>query len=174
MASERSIQRTSQGVPRYDGTPELFPMYKEEALQFLMTFEYRKRYLAGPRLASELEGTARMAIRTMTLRDPQWISHPRGVYTLLEKLESVVSKPSLVEGSRYIMKFFYNLQRRKQETMTSWIARHRRSLVGGQPGSQEDPEGVQLQEDRMGGFLMGDRFKSRRRRMRCRVTSGRP
>ena len=103
-------------------------MYKEEALQFLMTFEYRKRYLAGPRLASELEGTARMAIRTMTLRDPQWISHPRGVYTLLEKLESVVSKPSLVEGSRYIMKFFYNLQRKKQETMTSWIARHSEAL----------------------------------------------
>ncbi len=126
--SERTIHRTSDGVPKYDGTPELLTAYREEALQYLMTFEYRKRYLVGPRLAKELEGTARVAIRTNVIQNPQWLSHPRGVYTLLQHLEDVIAKPSLPEASRFVMKFFYNLQWRKQETMTSLIARHGEAL----------------------------------------------
>jgi len=78
-----SILRTKDGVPKYDGTPELLPLYKEEAVQYLMTFEHKKRYLAGPRLLQELEGTAKVAVRNKTLRNPQWLSHPRGVYVLL-------------------------------------------------------------------------------------------
>ena len=123
-----SILRTKEGVPKYDGTPELLPLYKEEAVQHLMTFEHKKRYLAGPRLLQELEGTAKVAVRNKTLRNPQWLSHPRGVYVLLEHLEEVVARPSLVEASRFIMKFFYGLQRKKSETMTSWITRHSEAL----------------------------------------------
>lgn len=123
-----SILRTKDGVPKYDGTPELLPLYKEEAVQYLMTFEHKKRYLAGPRLLQELEGTAKVAVRNKTLRNPQWLSHPRGVYVLLEHLEEVVARPSLVEASRFIMKFFYGLQRKKSETMTSWITRHSEAL----------------------------------------------
>ena len=126
--AERSIPRTGDGVPKYDGTPELLPLYKEEAVQYLMTFEHKKRYLAGPRLIKELEGTAKVAVRTKTLRDPQWVSHPRGVYALREHLEASVGRPSLPEASRHVMKFFYNLQRRKGETMTSWITRHADAL----------------------------------------------
>ena len=59
----------------YDGTPELLPLYKEEALQFLMTFEHKKRYVVGPRLATALQGTAKLAIRNLTTRNPQWLSH---------------------------------------------------------------------------------------------------
>ena len=47
--AERAIQRTHDGVPKFDGAPELLASYKEEAVQYLMTFEYKKRYLAGPR-----------------------------------------------------------------------------------------------------------------------------
>ena len=123
-----TIQRTSDGVPIFDGSPELLTLYREEAVQYLMTFEYKKRYLAGPRLVKELQGTAKTAVRNMTLRNPQWVSHPRGVFVLLEHLEGVVAKPSLVEASRFIMKYFYGLQRKKFETMTSWITRHSEAL----------------------------------------------
>ena len=44
------------GFPQYAGKPELLPAYKEEALQYLMTLEVKKRYLAGPRLLKELTG----------------------------------------------------------------------------------------------------------------------
>ena len=121
---EVTIKRSSDGVPRFSGEPELLPMYREEALQYMMTLEMTQRYLAGPRLAKELTGVARMAIRTRTTQDPQWLAHPRGTYTLLEYLESFLAKPTLVEASRFIMKFFYNMRRRKGETMTAWIARH--------------------------------------------------
>ena len=164
MTNERSIQRTSQGVPRYDGTPELFPLYKEEALQFLMTFVVSEAILGRSRLASELKRTARMAIRTMTLRDPQWISHP-----IEERLESVVSKPSLVGGSRYIIKFFYNLQRKKQETMTSWIARHSEALWEAEPGPCERSRTSTAPQGRRESVFMGDRFKPRQLWMGQRV-----
>ena len=125
---EATIKRTNDGVPQYAGEPELLPMYKEEALQYLMTLEVKKRYLAGPRLAKELTGVAKVAIRTQTNRDPQLLAHPRGTYMLLDFLESFLAKPTLVEASRYVMKFFYNLKRRRGETMTSWIARHSEAL----------------------------------------------
>ena len=123
-----SIKHTSDGVPQYGGEPKLLPLYKEEALQYLMTIETRKRYLVGPRLAKELTGVAKVAIRTRTTQDPQWLSHPRGTYQLLEFLEQFLAKPTLVESSRYIMKFFYNLRRRRGETMTEWVARHSEAL----------------------------------------------
>lgn len=128
MSESRQIHRTSDGIPKYDGTPELLALYREEALQYLMAFETRKRYLAGPRLLKELEGTAKVAVRTKTLRDPQWLAHPRGVFVLLDHLEEVLAKPSLLEASRFVMKFFYGMQRRKMETMTAWIARHAEAL----------------------------------------------
>ena len=126
--SGQSISRTHDGIPIYDGSPELLPLFREEALQYLMTYEHKKRYLVGPRLAKELQGTAKLAIRNMVTRDPQWLSHPRGVYTLLQHLEDVIAKPSLPEASRFVMKFFYNFQRKRCESMTSWIARHAEAL----------------------------------------------
>ena len=77
--TDRKITRTSDGIPQSDGSPELLPLYREEALQYWMSFEHHKRYLAGPRLVKELSGVAKVAIRTQTLKDPQWLALPRGV-----------------------------------------------------------------------------------------------
>lgn len=59
-----------------------------------MSFEYHKRYLAGPRLVKELSGVAKIAVRTQNLKDPQWLAHPRDVYQLLDFLDKTLSKPS--------------------------------------------------------------------------------
>ena len=121
-------QRNKEGVPTYGGEPERLALYKEEALQYAMGLEHKKRYLAGPRLLQELTGVAKTITRTQTLRDPQWLSHPRGVYQLLEFLETELGKPSLVEASRHVMKFFYGMSRNKGESMTEWSARHAEGL----------------------------------------------
>lgn len=120
--------RSKDGVPRYNGDPVLLMRYREEALQYAMGIEDRKRYLVGPRLLQELTGTARVITRAKTLQDPQWLSHPRGVYQLLEFLEAHLQKPSLVEASQHVIKFFYNLQRHRGESMTDWCARHAEAL----------------------------------------------
>lgn len=126
--ADSKISRSQDGIPQFGGSPELLPLYKEEALQYWMSFEYHKKYLAGPRLLKELSGVAKVAVRTQTLRDPQWLSHPRGGYQLLGFLEQTLSKPSLVEASRFVMKFFYNMGRRRGESMTSWVTRHAEAL----------------------------------------------
>ena len=117
-----------EGVPIFDGTPELLPYYREEALQYLFTFETHKRYLAGPRLSKELQGVARTIVRKRNLQDPQWLAQPRGVYALLECLEDAIERPSLIQASQLVSKFFFQMRRKKQETMTQWINRHSEAL----------------------------------------------
>ena len=82
-----------ENVPSYDGTPETLPSYKEKAIQYAMTIEYHKRYLCGPRLLQSLTGVAKVITRSQTLKNPQWLSHPRCVYQLLEFLEEQLAKP---------------------------------------------------------------------------------
>ena len=111
-------------VPRFDGTPELLPGYKEKVIQYMMGIERHKRYLVGPRLLRELSGVAQSITRPATIRNPQWLSHPRGGYTLLEFLEENLARPSLMEASHHIMKFVYNMGRQKGESMTEWSSRY--------------------------------------------------
>ena len=120
--------KTKDGIPKFDGTPEKLPAYKERAIQYSMGVEYHKRYLCGPWLLQELTGVAKVITRTVTLRNPQWLSNPRGVYQLLQFLEEHIARPSLIEASKQVVKLFYNLQRARGETMTEWISRHAEAL----------------------------------------------
>ena len=115
-------------VPRFDGTPELLPGYKEKVIQYMMGIEWHKRYLVGPRLLRELSGVAQSITRPATIRNPQWLSHPRGGYTLLEFLEENLARPSLIDASHHIMKFVYNTGRQRGESMTEWSSRYSEAL----------------------------------------------
>ena len=126
-------------VPSYDGAPEGLAAYKEAVLQYLMATETHKRYLVGPRLVQRLTGVAKALIRTETLRDPQWLAHPRGAYTLLGFLEETLERPSLIEANKHVMAFFYQLERKKGETMTEWIASRALQRVQREHGQLEVP-----------------------------------
>ena len=129
LRTASGIERTAkEGIPIFDGTPELLPYFREEALTYLFTFETHKRYLAGPRLAKELQGVARTIVRKKNLQDPQWLAQPRGVYALLDYLEQAIERPSLVQASQLVSKFFFQMRRWKQETMTQWINPHSEAL----------------------------------------------
>ena len=80
-------------VPGYDGTPESLAAYKEAVLQYLMATETHKRYLVGPRLVQRLSGIAKVLIR----------------------------RPSLIEANKHVMGFFYQLERKRGDTMIEWI-----------------------------------------------------
>ena len=116
------------GVPTYDGVAEKFPRYKEDALQYMFTLEVHKRYLAGPRLVQGLSGVAKVVVRKRLAVDPQWLANPRGAYDLLDHLETNLGQPTLLSASQYIHKFFYQLRRKKNETMTEWTNRHSEAL----------------------------------------------
>ena len=115
-------------TPSFDGTPEKLQGYKEDVLQHLMAVEMHKRYLVGPRLVQELTGTAKVLVRSKTLQDPQWLSHARGAYELLTFLEDALERPSLIDANNHVTAFFYNVERKKGESMTGWIARHSEKL----------------------------------------------
>ena len=114
----------------FDETPEKLQGYKEDVLQHLMAVEMHKRYLVGPRLVQELTGTAKVLVRPKTLQDPQWLSHVRGAYEpeLLTFLEDALERPSLIDANNHVTAFFYNVERKKEESMTGWIARHSKKL----------------------------------------------
>eukprot|EP00435_Cladocopium_sp_Y103_P026359 s1589_g6.t1 len=118
------LERNKDGVPTYDGSAEKLALFREEALAYTFTLEHHKRYLAGPHLAKELTGVARTVVRRKLAQDPQWLAHPRGAYVLIDFLEQAIETPTVVQASNHIHKFFYQLRRRKGETMTEWINRH--------------------------------------------------
>ncbi|CAK9111517.1 unnamed protein product [Durusdinium trenchii] len=103
-------------------------MFKEEALAYLFTLETQKRYLGGPRLAQGLTGVARTVIRKKLAVDPPWLAHPRGAYDLIEHLEQSLGQPTLIQAAQHIQKFFYQLKRKRNETMTQWTSRHSEAL----------------------------------------------
>ena len=123
MASD--LRYTKDGVPIFDGTAELYVAYRRAALNYGETLEWKKRYLAGPRLQAALEGSARVAVQQKV---PGWISHDRGAVQLLDFLKTKVQPPTLAEAGKMISKFFYQVKRRRGEGMSTWILRHDEAL----------------------------------------------
>lgn len=119
------LRFTKDGIPIYDGSAELYIPYRRAALNYVETLEWKKRPLAGPRLQAALEGSARIAVQH---KPPGWISHEGGATQLLDLLKGKVQAPSLAEAGKTISRFFYQVKRRKGESMNSWIVRHDEAL----------------------------------------------
>ena len=119
------LRFTKDGVPIYDGASEMYVSYRRAALNYCETLEWKKRPLAGPRLQAALEGPARVAVQH---KEPGWISHAGGAEQLLDFLKTKVTPPTLAEAGKMISKFFYQVRRRKGESMNAWILRHDESL----------------------------------------------
>ena len=119
------LRFTKDGIPIYDGSAELFIPFRRAALNYVETLEWKKRPLAGPRLQAALEGSARIAVQH---KPPGWISHEGGAVQLLDFLKSRVQAPTLAEAGKTISKFFYQVKRRRGESMNAWIVRHDEAL----------------------------------------------
>ena len=117
--------RYKEGIPIFDGSAEQYVAYRRAALNYVETLEWKKRPLAGPRLQAVLEGAAKAAVQH---KPPGWISHDRGAQELLDYLKGQVQPPTLAEAGKTISRFFYQVKRRKGETMNAWIVRHDEAL----------------------------------------------
>ena len=120
------LRYTKDGVPVFDGSPELYVAYHRAALTYAETVEWKKRSLVGPRLQAALEGSAKLAVEHMA---PGWISHDKGASQLLAYLKKQVRAPTLAEAGRTMSRFFYGIKRRRGEGMTAWIVRHDEALL---------------------------------------------
>ena len=97
------LRYNKDGVPIYDGSPELFVAFQRAALIYAETVEWKKRNLVGPRLQAALEGSAKLVVEH---KNPGWISHPNGASQLLECLKQQVRAPTLAEAGRTMSRFF--------------------------------------------------------------------
>ena len=121
------LRYTKDGIPIFDGAPELFVAYQRAALVYTETIEWKKRSIVGPRLQAALEGSARLAVEHMP---PGWVSHPKGAsQLLLEYLKRQIRSPTLAEAGRTMARFFYGIKRRRGEGMAAWIVRHDEALL---------------------------------------------
>ena len=120
------LRYTKDGVPIYDGSPELYVPYQRAAYLYAETIEWKKRTLVGPRLQAALEGSAKLAVEH---KPPGWISHPQGASQLLQCLKQSVRAPTLAEAGRTMSRFFYGIKRRRGEGMAAWVVRHDEALL---------------------------------------------
>ena len=115
-----TIQRNRDGVPVWSGEATLFEEYVEACLLYEQTVQREKRYLCGPRLASELRGPAR---RVLIGKPADWLSSEGGVRRLASALRSERGQPKVPELSELLQKYFRGTRRARGEMMGDFILR---------------------------------------------------
>ena len=114
------VTRNRDGVPIWSGDQATFEEYVEACLMYEQTVVWEKRYLCGPRCASELRGAAK---RILVGRPADWLSHPHGVRTLIAALREEKGYPKIPEMSELLMKYFKGTRRQRGESMHDFITR---------------------------------------------------
>ena len=117
-----TVTRSRDGVPGWNGDPSSWLEYRRAALWYVEATKWENRYLCGPRLATELSGSARASIAN---KKPQWLSHEQGVHRLLKHLQVTISEPVLPEVGNALRAYFRQLKRKRGESMTAFCVRHR-------------------------------------------------
>ncbi|OLP88369.1 hypothetical protein AK812_SmicGene30299 [Symbiodinium microadriaticum] len=95
--------RSKDGVPQWDGNSATFQRYEEEALLWQEGIAYHKRYMAGPRLVAELQGSAK---RMIVGKSANWVSYAGGVEALMRHLRDCLGRPQVTELTEYLNQYF--------------------------------------------------------------------
>lgn len=117
-----TVTKGKDNIPGWDGSPATWAEYRQAAYMYEDTVKWESRYLCGPRLAAELTGAAKAAISG---KRRGWLSCHDGVEKLLRCLRTSMSEPALPEIANQLRAYFKVLRRRRGETMTAFIVRHR-------------------------------------------------
>ena len=115
-----AIQRNRDGVPVWNGEPSSLEEFTEACLRYEQTVVKEKRYLCGPRIASELRGPAK---RVLLGKQADWLSFDGGVRKLIETLRQGRGQPMVPEMSELLMKYFKGTKRVKGESMGDYVTR---------------------------------------------------
>ena len=118
--STAGVSKFKDGVPQWDGAQADFQEYYEMCQLWEASTPWHKRYLNGPRLASELQGSAR---RLILGKPANWLSEHGGTEVLLEHLRIGLGKPQLSELSDYLQKYFRQSKRRPGESMGDYVTK---------------------------------------------------
>ena len=113
-----TLAKNKDGVPIWAGDLSTFEEYVEACLMYEQTVVREKRYLCGPRCASELRGSAR---RILVGKPANWLSHSNGVRTLVTALREERGHPKIPEMSELLMKYFKGSKRLRGESMHDYI-----------------------------------------------------
>ena len=114
------IQKNRDGVPMWSGDTSTFEEFVEACLLYEQTVVKEKRYLCGPRIASELSGSAR---RILIGRSADWLSFDGGVRRLVAALRAERGQSKVPEMSELLMKYFKGTRRQRGETMNDFVQR---------------------------------------------------
>ena len=114
------VTKSKDGIPQWNGDARSFQEYEEMSLLWDQSIPYHKRYLSGPKLISELSGSARKLI---VGKRPDWLSHAQGVEYLMQHLRKSLGRPQIPELTEHLNRYFRGSSRKKGETMNDYITR---------------------------------------------------
>ena len=123
---KKRIEKSREGVPIWDGDAGTFQEFEENSLVWEQSVAHHKRYLCGPKIVAELQGTAR---RFVLGKRPDWVTYNGGVQRLMDHLRQSLGLPQLPELTDHLTKFFKQGRRRKGETMNDYITRKTETYV---------------------------------------------
>ena len=126
MDKMKHVEKSREGVPIWDGDSSTFQEFEESCLVWEQSVAYHKRYLCGPKIIAELQGTAR---RFILGKKPDWVSHSGGVQQLMDHLRSSLGLPQLPEMTEHLTRFFKQGRRKRGENMNDYITRKTETYV---------------------------------------------
>lgn len=154
------LARSRDGVPIWAGDQATFEEYIEACLMYEQTIVREKRYLCGPRCASELRGAAR---RILVGKPADWLSHEGGVRMLITALREERGYPKIPEMSELLMRYFKGTRRQRGETMQDFVMRKaeaytraQQSMVRLQQEGRRGPRPVPTTRRRSGTSSRGE------------------
>ena len=118
MDKMKHVEKSQEGVPIWDGDASTFQEFEESSLVWEQSVAYHKRYLCGPKIVAELQGTAR---RFVLGKPPDWVSHQKGFGNL--------GLPQLPELTEHLTRFFKQGHRKRGENMNDYITRKTETYV---------------------------------------------
>lgn len=171
-----AIQRNRDGVPVWNGEPSTLEEFTEACLRYEQTVVKEKRYLCGPRIASELRGPAK---RVLLGKQADWLSFDGGVRKLIETLRQGRGQPMVPEMSELLMKYFKGTKRVKGESMGDYVTRKAEAYTRAQQSMArylQEQRGVKPSQgwSMSGGSRWSDRYSRSGRSTRPSVPSESP
>ena len=118
--NQGAILKNRDGVPVWSGDSSTFEEFVEACLLYEQTVVKEKRYLCGPRIASELSGSAR---RILIGKSADWLSFDGGVRRLVAALRAERGQSKVPEMSELLMKYFKGTRRQRGEGMNDFVMR---------------------------------------------------
>ena len=118
------MARAEQDIaPTWDGSAAAWEDFETDAELYVGGTPTRDRCICGPRVARQLTGRARTAMRGMTRQDRDQLRAADGAYFLLDYLRHSIGGAPTANVGKFLERHFFHVERDNDRPVNGHVAR---------------------------------------------------